>query len=156
MHKKTFFFSFRFSSPKIVPQFFHTTQHQSDLFIFRDLISTILITGDMPYSRHCYDRGNKSAPTHVADIWWKAEDNVAEEKLKGTQLLLLYHCRSGRQRRMYGDMSVQQFQAGRNERHCTGVLSWVGILSKSAVVDITWSKVHTKKERGAITEVEAK
>lgn len=81
---------------------------------------------------------------------------MAEEKLNGTQLFLLYQFRSGRQRRMYGDMSVQLFQADRNERPCRGALSWVGILSKSAVVDITWSKVHTKKERGAITEVEAK
>lgn len=56
---------------------------------------------------------------------------------------------------MYGGMSVQQFRADRNERHCTGLLSRVGILSKSVVVNITWSKVQTNKERGA-TKVEAK
>lgn len=100
--------------------------------------------------------GTINAPTYVADIRWKAEDNAAEKKLNGTHLLLFYHFRSGRQKWMYGDMSVQLFQSGRNERHRTGVLSWVGILSKRAVVDITWSKVHTKKERGAFTEVEAK
>lgn len=37
-----------------------------------------------------------------------------------------------------------------------GGVSWVGILSKSVVVDITWGKVHTEKERRAATNMEAK
>lgn len=89
---------------------------------------------------------------HVADIWWKAEDIGAEEKLT---LFFLYRFRSERQRRTYAGMSVQEFRGDRNGRHCAGLLSSVGILSKSGVVNITWSKVQPNKERGA-TKVEAK